>query len=202
MSKDEKVLVVRRSLFEECGAFEGLCFEPQRYIDVLLNPDNYFFEPRSTAEEDESLKQIIPYYLLRHEGRIWVYVRGKKGGEGRLISKASMGIGGHINDEDLEGGRDLYRQGAERELKEEVSLPEGCTDRIVALLNDDSNSVGRVHLGVVHLLDVPTDAVSSNESEIQETGFKTLEELHEMREMMETWSQVCLDGMDRLLAAD
>ena len=200
MAADENVLVVRRSLFDECGAFQGLCFETERYIDALLNPENYFFEPRATAEEDESLKQIIPYYLIRHEGRIWVYVRGKQGGEGRLISKASMGVGGHINDEDLGEGVDVYRQGAERELNEEVQLPSGSRDRIVALLNDDSNPVGRVHLGIVHLLDVSEDSVTSNESALLESGFKTLDELHEMRDMFETWSQVCLDGMEQLLA--
>jgi predicted NUDIX family phosphoesterase len=200
MNEQEKVLVVKRELFDECGAFQGLEFDVERYSSRLLHSDNYWFEPRATAEEDESLKQIIPYFIITHAGRVWCYVRGKKSGEGRLVSKASIGVGGHINDEDEEHPADTYRSGAERELNEEVSLPAGWTDRIVAILNDDSNPVGRVHLGVVHVLEVPSDAVSSNETELQETSFKTIDELRDMYDIMETWSQKCIDQIETLLA--
>ena len=59
--------------------------------------------------------------------------------------------------------------------------------------------VGQVHLGVVHVLRAATDAVTKRESKITESGFKTLDELRAMRDRLETWSQICLDGVERLL---
>lgn len=194
------MLVVERALFDRIGAFEGLCLETEAYISVLLDPRNYRFAARGEAEEDPSLKQIIPYFIITHRDRIWCYVRGKKSGEGRLVSKASIGIGGHINDEDADLFGDIYSRAAERELREEMIIPEDASHRIVALLNDDSNDVGRVHLGVVHLLTSPTDDVRKRESMITEGGFRTRDELVAMRDSLETWSQICLDQIDALVA--
>ena len=95
---DENVLVVRRSLFDELGSFQGFCAEASRYLDVFLRRENNFFAPRSSAETDPSLKQIIPYAVFTHGGRILRYVRGGKSGEKRLVAKASIGIGGPNND--------------------------------------------------------------------------------------------------------
>jgi predicted NUDIX family phosphoesterase len=92
--KDEMILVVRRTLFDELGAFQGLNFEIDRYLPALLARENNFFTPRPPAETDPSLKQIIPYVLLVHEGRVLHYVRGKKAGEQRLVAKGSIGIVG------------------------------------------------------------------------------------------------------------
>src|SRR5688572_2701510 len=98
--KDEMILVVRRALFDELGSFQGLNFDIDRYLPALLGRENNFFTPRPPAETDPSLKQIIPYVLLVHEGRVLHYVRGKKAGEQRLVAKGSIGIGGHMNDGD------------------------------------------------------------------------------------------------------
>ena len=96
----ENVLVVRRTLFDELGAFQG--FEPKidRYLEMFLNRQNNFFVPRSRAEEDPTFKQIIPYAVFTSGEKILHYVRGAKSGEKRLVSKGSIGIGGHINDND------------------------------------------------------------------------------------------------------
>ena len=72
---------------------------------------------------------------------------------------------------------------------------------IVALLNDDSNDVGKVHLGVVHVFQLAEEKARKRESVITEAGFVPIAELRQQREMLETWSQLCLDGIDRLLAA-
>src|SRR5216684_4013355 len=154
---DENVLVVRRSLFDELGNFQGLNFEPRRYLDALLSRGNNFFLPRVQAENDATHKQIIPYAILAHEQTVLHYVRGKKAGEQRLVAKGSIGIGGHMNDSDehLPGihnlDRDHYNEAVRREVAEEVFIETEYTNHIVALLNDDSNEVGRVHLGVVHV---------------------------------------------------
>ena len=151
----ENVLVVRRSLFDQLGSFHGLNFEPQRYLDAILARGNNYFLARATAETDPTHKQIIPYALLACGDRVLHYVRGKKAGEQRLVAKGSIGIGGHMNDEDeslFAWDEQAYRAGVEREVNEEVEIGTPFEDRIVALLNDDTTEVGRVHLGVVHRL--------------------------------------------------
>ena len=196
------ILVVRRSLFDELGAFQGLNFEIGRYLPRFLARENNFFAPRSSAETDPTLKQIIPYTLLVHEGRVLHYVRGKKAGEQRLVAKGSIGIGGHINDHD-EGlfamDRAAYEAAVRREVGEELRLDASYSDHVVALLNDDSNEVGQVHLGVVHIFDLEEPKVEKNEAMITNLSFLSPGELRERRETLESWSQICLDGLAELL---
>ena len=111
-----------------------------------------------------------------------------------------MGIGGHINNLDENLFEDVYSRAAVREREEEVILPKGYSHKIVGLLNDDLTPVGRVHLGVIHILKVTTPDVKKREDVITESGFKTLPELREMHDRLETWSQICLDQIDGLLA--
>ena len=153
-SPEENVLVVKRSLFDELGSFQGLNFEPGQYLNAMLSRGNNFFLSRTKAEKDPSHKQIIPYVLLTHAGKVLHYIRGKKAGEQRLVAKGSIGIGGHMNENDeslFALDEAAYRAGVEREVAEEISIKTKFEDRIVALLNDDSNDVGKVHLGVVHV---------------------------------------------------
>lgn len=199
----EKVLVVKRELFDALGAFQGLSLEVDRYLPSFLDPRNNFFLDRELAEDDPSHKQIIPYAIFHYQGRFLTYVRGSKSGEQRLASKASIGIGGHINASDFEAAsleRDTYTNGVEREIEEELVLASAHSQRIVALLNDDSNEVGQVHLGVVHLFDLESDAVSPNEAAITGLEFLTPAELHARSDALETWSRICLDGLEGFLA--
>lgn len=200
---DENILVVSRALFDELGAFEGLSLEPERYLPALLDPANNYFLARDDAEEDPSHKQLIPYAIFRHGDRFLYYVRGGGSGEKRLAAKGSIGIGGHINQEDFDAqahlDKDTYTIGVEREIDEELNIVGNHRQRIVALINDDSNPVGQVHLGVVHLFELETDQVTSNEDNITELAFLTIEELQDRRDRLETWSQHCLDGLSQLL---
>jgi predicted NUDIX family phosphoesterase len=198
---DEHVLVVPRPVFDQLGSFQGLSFEVDRYLPVLLDPANNYFLQRDEAEHDPGRKQIIPYALFHHRGRFLRYVRSKKSGEQRLAAKASLGIGGHINRDDHAASsleRSLYMAGVEREVAEELTIEGPWTQRIVALLNDDSNEVGQVHLGVVHLVEVESDRVLSNEDTIADVAFFSPDELRAERERLETWSQLCLDSLERL----
>lgn len=200
---DEKVLVVPRALFDEIGSFQGLCLEPQKYLPAFLNPNNNFFLARDDAEDDPSYKQIIPYAIFHHQGRFLHYVRGGGGGEKRLASKGSIGIGGHINSEDADQAsldKDTYSVGVEREVNEEINLTGTHTQRIVALINDDSNEVGAVHLGVVHLFDLDSADVTPNEAVIEELQFLSPAELQSRHDALESWSQICLAGLDTILA--
>lgn len=201
---DENILVIKRELFDRLGAFQGLHFEPQPYLDAILSRGNNFFISRAKAENDPGHKQIIPYVLIAHQGRILHYVRGKKAGEQRLVAKGSIGIGGHLNDTDeslFAWDEAAYRAGVEREVNEEIRIASPFTDKIVALLNDDSTEVGRVHLGVVHMFHLEEPKVDKREAVITNISFLTKDELSSRRETLETWSQLCVDGLDRLLSA-
>ncbi|MEO5722227.1 MAG: hypothetical protein ABIR71_12245 [Chthoniobacterales bacterium] len=201
-ANEENVLVVRRSLFDELGSFHGLNFEVGKYLDALLSRGNNFFLPRAAAEIDPSHKQIIPYALLVHGETVLHYVRGKKAGEQRLVSKGSIGIGGHLNDTDeslFAWDENAYRAGVEREVNEELKIETAFEDRIVALLNDDTTEVGRVHLGIVHIFQLAAPKVQKREAMITNLAFLTKEELGARREQLESWSQICLDHIDQLL---
>ncbi|MEP6708929.1 MAG: hypothetical protein ABJB32_02210 [Verrucomicrobiota bacterium] len=200
---DENVLVVRRSLFDQLGSFQGLNFEPQKYLDALLSRGNNFFISRGAAENDPAHKQIIPYAIIACGDRILHYVRGKKAGEQRLVAKGSIGIGGHMNDEDeslFAWDETAYRAGVEREVNEEIRIETNFEDRIVALLNDDTTDVGRVHLGIVHLFRLSEPKVEKREAMITSLAFLTKDELRARRDILETWSQICVDSLDRLLS--
>jgi predicted NUDIX family phosphoesterase len=200
--KEEMILVVRRETIEKLGMWQGLNFEVERYLPVLLARENNFFMARSAAETDPNFKQIIPYVLLVHGGKVLHYVRGKKSGEQRLVSKGSIGIGGHMNDED-EGlfalDEAAYLEGVRREVCEELKVGTKFKNRVVALLNDDSNEVGKVHIGVVHVFELEAPNVDKNEAMITNLAFLTPEELQERRDLLETWSQICFDGLRELL---
>ena len=198
----ENVLVIKWSLFDELGSFQGLNFEPEKYLKAILSRGSNFFIPRSDAESNPAYKQIIPYTLIAFHDTILHYVRGKKAGEQRLIAKGSIGIGGHMNETDeslFAMDEQAYRAGVEREVNEEIKIDTPFEDRIVALLNDDSTEVGRVHLGIVHIFKLKEPKVQKREAMITGLTFLTKEELLARRETMETWSQICVDSLDRLL---
>ncbi|GAA5477883.1 hypothetical protein [Haloferula helveola] len=193
----EEVLVVPRSLFDELGAFEGIRTEGlDGAIARLLDPTSHFFMDRAAAEDDPTHKQLIPYCVIRCGTRVLNYTRGKSGGESRLHALRSVGVGGHINPVDTGGGKtgpDAYQAAVERELEEELRFDVPHTNRIIALLNDDTNPVGQVHLGVVHLIEIESDAIHSNEDALADLTFTELEELNgPMFDRLETWSQFCV----------
>jgi predicted NUDIX family phosphoesterase len=198
---NENVLVIRRALFDELGAFQGLHPNVDRYLAAFLKRENNFFLPRSRAEADPAFKQIIPYAVFTRGGKILHYVRGAKSGEKRLVAKGSVGIGGHINDHDeslFSFDREAYRVAVHREIEEELKLNGAYQDRVAGLINDDSTEVGRVHLGVVHIVALENDGVRAGEKAISELRFLTLDELRGRRDKLESWSQIVLDAWGTL----
>lgn len=202
----EQILVVTRELFDKLGEFQGINTEVDRYLPELLHPSNNFFMDRGVAEDDPTHKQLIPYCIFRvkdaEKTRYLHYTRGKSGGESRLHAQVSIGIGGHINPVDHREdhlGLDTYMAGVDREIDEELNIQGGFSNKIVGLLNDDSNSVGQVHLGVVHMIDLETDDVAANEDAIANLSFTTLEELRgDLYDRLETWTRNCVDSIESL----
>lgn len=201
---DEHVLVIPTEYFHQLGYFQGFTRETERYIPKILAPSVVSFRPRSEVEQDPGFKQLIPYMLFRWvspdgQATIFRYTRGKGMGEGRLHLKHSVGVGGHLSEADCEGAHDtsdVYQTGMLRERAEEVRIETPILrESIVGLINDDSNEVGKVHLGVVHLIDVEAPKVFPNEKDVLETGFFPVKEQLKDLEGYESWSSLTLKAL-------
>ena len=202
MYEDESVLVIKRELFDEIGTFQGISTEIDKYLPAFLNPINNFFIHRELAEDDPTHKQIIPYAIFKHGDKFLRYLRGKKSGEQRLVSKSSIGIGGHINQDDFNSSsleKDTYLTGIEREINEELIINCDYNNLPIALINDDSNDVGQVHLGVVHLFDLESDQVEAGEANIENLEFLSSDDLLREKDNLESWSQICVDHLDEII---
>lgn len=202
MAQEEQVLVIKRQVLDELGTFHGLMFDIKPYLDKIFAPGVCTFMPRPLAEKDPSFKQLIPYVIMGCNGKYLSYVRGKRAGETRLVAKRSIGIGGHINPVDWtlfsNDARKTYLEAVQREIDEEVSVNTTYTNNIVALLNDDSNEVGQVHLGVVHLWKLNEPKVDRKEQMITQLEFMSALQLNEIKDTMETWSSLCLAGLEKM----
>jgi predicted NUDIX family phosphoesterase len=195
----EQVMVVRTELFHSVGYFQGFCHETEKYLETLLDANNTQYLPRGDMEQDPSYKQLIPYCIFQHldssgEPQIFQYTRGKGAGEARLHSKKSVGIGGHISTLDADD-HSPYLEGMRRELEEEIHIDCECTQELVGLINDDENEVGKVHLGIVHLITVDRPNVQARESEITDAGFLPAGEILADLDNFETWSKICLTSL-------
>jgi len=200
MSQEEQVLVIEREIFERVGIFNGLMFDVDRYLSEIFVQGVPRFMNRSQVEQDPSFKQLIPYVIMSHDGKYLSYVRGKRAGETRLVGNRSIGIGGHINPADdmplfNTNFYETYLAAVDREVAEEVSVETRHTNHIVALLNDESNEVGSVHLGIVHYWVLDEPKVNKREQMITQMAFMTPAELHEVKDTLETWSGLCAEHL-------
>lgn len=195
----EQVMVVKTELFRQLGYFEGFCADTENYLETLFDAGNTSYLPRDEMEEDPSFKQLIPYCIFQHideDGNLSVfqYTRGSGGGETRLRSKKSVGIGGHISTLDADDVSP-YFVGMQRELDEEILIESEYDQSLVGLINDDSNDVGKVHLGIVHQFTVELPNVRSREDDIAEAGFSPIETVMGELDSYETWSKFCLESL-------
>jgi predicted NUDIX family phosphoesterase len=194
---DERVLVVPGAELDRLGRFQGFSAEAEHYITALLVPELMQYRPRSEVEDDPGFKQIIPYVVFRCAGAVFCYTRGKSQGEARLHRLRSLGVGGHVSEEDAQGGKslDAYESAMRREIDEEVEVASPGRISRVGLINDDSTPVGQVHLGVVHLFELEQPLVKAREEGLAEAGFLSLSNVLAIRHEFETWSQICIDSV-------
>jgi len=196
---DEYVLVFSSSLLKQIGNFQGLSSDVNKYLDVILDPKNHQFIKRKEVETNPEYKQLIPYVIFHHDRKVFTYRRGKLLAEKRLTGNYSIGIGGHIsvNDPNLFGT--TYEQGLQREINEEIDLQSNYTGGVGGLINDDTNDVGKVHFGVVHIFSLDQPLIMPKEKSINETGFWSIEALKQNIEKFENWSKICINGLESLL---
>jgi predicted NUDIX family phosphoesterase len=198
MDFDENVLVIPEEILNDIVQFEGFVSDADHLIDRILSSNHLSFRPREQMELNPSFKQLIPYVILEYQNRgaepqLFTYTRGSNQGESRLHKKRSIGIGGHICEQDTQGSNNPYLVGLRRELAEEIKIEDLYSLQSLGLLYDSSNEVGRVHLGIVHRISLSRPAVSSNERGINEAKFTPISALKSHHMSLETWSQICLD---------
>ena len=190
--KLEEVLVVPASTLFSNGYFNGIERQNlEQYFQSISQ--SYLFIPRNQAEEDESYKQLIPYLVVMHNGKVLLLERFKTQGEARLHNKLSIGIGGHVNRVDEMTGKTPWECGLKRELHEELTCNGEYHIKFIGLLNDDTVSVGKVHLGLVYLVEFNSGDVTVKEQDKMSGRFVSLNDLKELYPHMETWSQIVYD---------
>jgi len=143
---------------------------------------------RNVAETDPSFKQLIPYVVVRDGDAVFLMHRTDAGGDPRLHGRASIGVGGHLNP--VDAGADALMAGLRREWDEELVARWEPEFRLVGLLNDDTNPVGSVHLGVVFSVDAGGHPVEVRERHKLSGSFVAPADVAVDWEALETWSQL------------
>ena len=201
MATEERVLCFERKRLDELGVFQGLSLEVEKYLPVLTASSHLRYLNRNEAEQDKRFKQLIPYVLLICRDKILRYRRGRGGQETRLHGLYSVGVGGHISEEDhgLFSHDRGYQDGMRRELMEEVAV-DAANEPAVAAINDDSTEVGQVHFGVVHVVRVSDSNVAGRCRGIVGPEFIPMAEVVKDPSGYESWSRFCIENLDALLA--
>lgn len=197
----EKVLCFERSLLERLGVFQGMSLDIEKYMAALSNRSNVLYVDRDKAENNQRYKQIIPYAMILCGNKILRYRRGKRGVESRLHGLYSVGVGGHILEQDnWLFSRGLgYRDAMRRRLMQELDIDVN-REIAVALINDDSTDVGRVHFGVVHIVRVPDESLAHARCGVIRPEFVSFTEAVNDAFSYESWSHFCLLNLDDLLS--
>jgi len=176
---------------------------------------------RRFLETCSDYRQILPYVLLtqqREDGStVFIpYFRAKGVGEERLLGNVSVGFGGHIDLADVVFTNDsiinlnqTIMTNVSRELSEELTMSSGGVDLPVydiGLIADDSNEVGKVHLGICLMMQLPAGVVvTANEPSLEIIEPMTAKELlDKYSDKLENWSRIVLEkfaGLGRVEAA-
>jgi len=191
----EQVLVLARWAVPDGCDFRGIRRAEPAALDVLravLARHGRYLE-RSAAEEDPSHKQLIPYVVVRDGSRVFLMERTDAGGDRRLHGKASIGVGGHLNP--VDEGDDPLMAGLRREWEEELFADWSPDFRLVGLLNDDSNPVGAVHLGVVFEVEAAGRSVDVREHDKLAGSFVEPDRVRAAWDRLETWSQLAAEAL-------
>lgn len=201
----EQVLVLPRTAVPGGCDFRGIRPAGQKELAALRTAvrDHGRYLARPAAEDDPSFKQVIPYVVVRDRERLFLMERSLAGGDRRLHAKASIGVGGHLNP--VDAGEDPLMDGLRREWAEELNAAFTPRFTLVGFLNDDTNAVGAVHLGVVFTVEADGAAVDVREHDKLTGRFVEMVDVRAAWDRLETWSQLTfawLAGRDGARSAD
>lgn len=144
--------------------------------------------PRRELESDPLWKQPIPYAVAIYRAEdappalFWMD-RLEGGSDRRLHGRSSFGVGGHIGAED--GG---IVPALHREWGEEVATPTLPRFTPLGLLNDDSDDVGRVHLGIVFVAELGSPHIAIRETSKLAGRLVSVDEAVARASELEGWS--------------
>ncbi|MCF7835208.1 NUDIX domain-containing protein [Candidatus Gracilibacteria bacterium] len=202
MTKVKFIMVVNKEILFGSDYFQG--FEMPKDVDYegrILQ--NYIYMERPIAEENENYKQPIGYAIIFNPQtkKVFAYQRSKKDenySEKRLQGKWSWGVGGHIEMLDHEDGQNPIVESMKREMAEEIDFVAGDSI-LLGYINDDSDAVGRVHFGMLYLIETSSEEVKSSDPEIADSKMLTIEELETMCNdneiTVENWSKIALEAL-------
>lgn len=191
-----------------------------------LDAEDYAYLPRMFADNKSAsaivvgaqFPQILGYFqILDPLGRILTYQR--KGKEKGLFGKWSIGVGGHVSQEDLietahsnsdsyPSIQDLVYSGAERELLEEINLrmtdleqfaggQEDFDEQVEHILCSMNDATSSVHVGIPMEIELDKycyDNINLDPAEFCNFKWMTKEELKASGLVFETWSQIIVDS--------
>lgn len=192
-SLTEEIVVVKRSdLFNDLIPWQGI---DQENIDKVLTNivTHYQSIQRSYAEVDTTFKQIVSYVIFTFDGKLFVMERKNNGNEATLSNKLSIGIGGHLRIDDLQG--ETLFDWVAREFEEEVQYQGNLKMHTIGFLNDDSNEVGQRHLGLIILLQGDHGKISIKSDEHKTGNLMSMESCFENFDLFESWSQIVLQTL-------
>lgn len=191
----ERVLVIPRENVPGGCDFRGMRAATAGMFDELrasvARHGTYLDRP--VAEQDPTHKQLIPYVVVNDGDRVFLMHRTDAGGDPRLHGRASIGVGGHLNP--VDEGEDALMAGLRREWAEELDADWEPEFELLGLLNDDTNPVGAVHLGVVFGVEAAGRPVEVRERDKLVGGFATRDEVGAAGDRLETWSQLVADWL-------
>jgi len=200
VSAREDVLVVPREVLFAGREWSG--FRDTGLEELLARVRaHYRFRPRREVEEDPSEPQIIPYVVFRHEDRYFLTHRLRRSSERRLRHLYSLGVGGHINPEDVVDAADPIEAGLRREWEEEVVYAGRFSTRLLGAINDQTTPVGRVHVGLIFLVEGDRPEISIREVDKLAGALFELDAMRSYYLDMESWSQLIFDYLTRVPVA-
>lgn len=191
LMKPENILVVKTKTLFPSGAFQGISTYTQEFLNIIT--EHKEFKPRPIMEEDPNYKQIIPYLIFKHEEHYFLMQRKSTSSEQRLKNKYSLGIGGHMRQEDMYEGATIF-DWAKREFEEEIDYTGTFSIKTLGVLNDDSNPVGQVHLGLVLLLEGNSSHIKVR-SELKSGQLITAHQCLDFYQDLESWSQIIYNAL-------
>jgi predicted NUDIX family phosphoesterase len=175
---------------------------------------------RAYLEQDPNYRQLIPYTIIRYknadgEYQYYNYQRMSDVGEQRLAGNVSVGFGGHIDLADIcfDTSSQVFLRATveaviQRELKEEVI----CQDAVMVngdefdahisdfLIINDTNEVGKVHVGIIVLVDLLYPGLDAcNEQQLNLLVPRTAAELLDEADrsgsdfILENWTRLYLE---------
>lgn len=178
-----------------------------------LTNDKFHFLNRGIVDNKENYEdilvgqrfaQILPYMVIKNPETNQYLTYARNGAETRLHGSRSIGIGGHIDIDDIvfnENGFDPLKtieNSMKREIEEEAGIVNldieslgGISNIIKSVIIDFSNEVGSVHLGFLGVIE--TSEVEPNE-ELFDHKWLSLEELKENIEEYESWSKMIINS--------